>query len=181
MNKKVLEDQTMDTFDVRPKVGKPCRAASTIVRCLFTTAVWVATTVLVAPPSFSQVAPGLDTYVGIWRMSLNGKTVGTIQLLKYKDKLTGSVTNGHASIGDGGAIHMHEAPGGQPIVESALSEGVLHFVMAAAFDTTSDFTMTLNGPDKAHLIFYAHNGQTIDFDLRRVSWDENNAMQVQYQ
>ena len=137
--------------------------------------------VLAAASSFAQLASVPDTYIGIWRRYLNGKMVGTIQLLDYKGKVTGTFSNGHGKVGDDGAIQMYETPGAIPIVESSLSGGDLHLVLAAPFDTTNDLKMTLTGPDKAHLTCYLRNGRTLELDLKKVSMDENDAMHVQYQ
>ena len=132
--------------------------------------------VLAAASSFAQLASVPDTYIGIWRRYLNGKMVGTIQLLDYKGKVTGTFSNGHGKVGDDGAIQMYETPGAIPIVESSLSGGDLHLVLAAPFDTTNDLKMTLTGPDKAHLTCYLRNGRNLELDLKKVSMDENDAV-----
>jgi hypothetical protein len=170
----------MNTLKIKSQEDKSSGTTAMIARSIARTAVCLVILVLAATSSFAQLPSVPDTSTGIWRMYLNGKRVGTVQLLDYKGKLTGTVTNGHGSIGDGGAIQMYEAPGGSPIVESSLSGGDLHFVMAAPFNTTNDLKMTLNGSDKAHLTFYGTHGRTIEFDLKKVSFDENDAVQVQY-
>lgn len=170
----------MNTLKIKSQEDRSRSTNATVVRSVARTAVCLVIMVLAVTSSFAQLASVPDTYIGIWRMYLNGKKVGTVQLLDYKGKLTGTVTNGHGSIGDGGAIQMYEVPGASPIVESSLSGGDLHFVMAAPFNTTNDFKMTLDGSDKAHLTFYGTQGRTIEFDLKKISFDENNAVQVQY-
>jgi hypothetical protein len=153
---------------------------ATVVRSVARTAVCLVIMVLASTSSFAQLASVPDSYIGIWRRYLNGKMVGTVELIDYKGKLTGTVSNGHGSIGDGGAIQMYAVPGGLPIVESSLSGGDLHFVIAAPLDTTNDLKMTLTGPDKAQLTFYGTQGRTVEFDLKKISFDENDAVQVQY-
>jgi hypothetical protein len=170
----------MNAFRINSQEDKSLNTSAAVIRSIAKTTVCLVIMVLAAAPSFAQTASVADTYIGVWRMFLNGKRVGTLQLLDYKGKLTGTVTNSHGSVGDGGTIQMYEAPGGSPIVESSLSGGDLHFVMAAPFNTTNDFKMTLNGSDKAHLTFYGTQGRSIEFDLKKISFDENDAVQVQY-
>ncbi len=154
----------MNAFRIKPQDDKSLGTTPIAMRSITKTAVCLVIMVLAAASSVAQTTSVPDTYIGVWRMFLNGKRVGTLQLLDYKGKLTGTVTNGHGSVGDDGTIQMYEVPGGSPIVESSLSGGDLHFVMAAPFNTTNDFKMTLNGPDKAHLTFYGTRGRTIGFD-----------------
>ncbi len=129
----------------------------------------------VATPPAGQAAPGVDAYVGVWRMSFHGKRIGELEFIKYKNQLAGSLTNAHAIIGPDGVITMYQIPGSAPVAETAMSEGSLHFVVAEPFDSTIGFQMTLDGTDKARLLFNkkSPNGQTMDFDLTKVSWEEN--------
>lgn len=66
-----------------------------------------------------------------------------------------------------------------PIVESSLSGSDLHLLLAGPFDTTADMKITLTGPDKARLTCYAKHGQ-VEFDLKKVSNEENDAVHVEY-
>jgi hypothetical protein len=129
----------------------------------------------IATPLAGHGASGVDAYVGVWRMFFHGKRIGELEFIKYKDQLAGSLTNAHASIGPDGVITMYQIPGSARVAETAISEGSLHFVVAEPFDATIGFQMTLDGTDKARLLFNkkSPNGQTMDFDLTKISWEEN--------
>jgi hypothetical protein len=103
-----------------------------------------------------------------------------VQLVNYKGKVTGIYSGSAGTMGDDGAIQMFGIPGGMPIVESSLSGSDLHLVIAGPFDTTNDLKMTLTGPDKAHLTCYGNHGRVVEFDLKKVSLDENDAVHVEY-
>jgi hypothetical protein len=146
-----------------------------IVGLFLTAMAPVAISQVATPPPAGHGASGVDAYVGVWRMFFHGKRIGELEFIKYKDQLAGSLTNAHASIGPDGVITMHQIPGSAPVAETAMSEGFLHFVVAEPFDSTIGFQMTLDGTDKARLLFNkkSPNGQTMDFDLTKVSWEEN--------
>ena len=169
----------MDPISGRKRSERRRKAISTVMGVLLTAAAFIAVLQLSTLPAAGQAAavPGLDAYVGIWRMSFHGKRVGILEFMKYKDQLTGSLTNAHAAIGADGIVSMYQIPGSAPVVETAISEGTLHFVVAEPSEATLGFQMTLKGSDKAYLLFNrkAPNGQTMDFELTKVSWDENEA------
>jgi hypothetical protein len=52
-------------------------------------------------------------------MTVQGKRVGTLELINYNGRLTGSISNGHADIDSNGKLTRFEAiPGAAPIVEA---------------------------------------------------------------
>ena len=171
----------MNTLKIKSHEDKSRSTTATVARSIARTTVCLVIMVLAAASSFAQLASVPDTYIGIWRRYQNGKMVGTVELLNYKGKLTGTFSGSRGSIGDDGAIQIYEIPGGVPIVESSLSGGDLHLVLAGPGDTTNDLKMTLTGPDKAHLTCYLRNGRTLELDLKKISMDENEAVHVQYQ
>ena len=123
----------MNTLKIKSQEDKSRSTTATVARSIARTTVCLVIMVLAAASSFAQLASVPDFYIGIWRRYLNGKMVGTIQLLDYKEKVTGTFSNGNGKVGDDGAIQMYETPGAIPIVESSLSGGDLHLVLAAPF------------------------------------------------
>lgn len=125
-------------------------------------------------PAVGQATTGTDSYVGIWRISFQGSRVGVLEFMKYKDQLTGSVTNMQGKIGADDVISLYQVPGSAPVVETSMSQGGLHFVVADPRQALN-FQLTLNGADKARLVYFRANGETLELQLTKVSEDENNA------
>jgi hypothetical protein len=94
--------------------------------------------------------------------------------MKYKDQLTGSLTNMQGKVGADDAISLYQVPGSAPVVETSMSQGGLHFVVVEP-RAPLNFQMTLDGADKAHLVYFGTNGRTLELQLTKVSEDENNA------
>ena len=57
-------------------------------------------------------------------MSFHGKRVGILEFMKYKDQLTGSLTNAHEAIGADGIVSMYQIPGSAPVVETAIRKAL---------------------------------------------------------
>ena len=129
---------------------------------------------LASRPAVGQVSTGTDSYVGIWRLSFHGNRVGVLEFMKYKDQLTGSLTNMQGKIGADDVISIYQVPGSAPVVETSMSQGGLHFVVVEP-RVPINFQMTLDGADKAQLVYFRSNGETLELQLTRVSEDENNA------
>jgi hypothetical protein len=125
-------------------------------------------------PAVGQATTGADSYVGIWRISFHGSRVGILEFMKYKDQLTGSLTNMQGKIGADDVISLYQVPGSAPVVEASMSQGALHFVVANPRQPLN-FQVTLDGADKAHLVYFRANGETLELQLTKVSEDENNA------
>ena len=45
--------------------------------------------------SVAQATTNPASYVGIWKMTAQDKRVGTLELINYNGRLTGSITNAH--------------------------------------------------------------------------------------
>ena len=60
-------------------------------------------------PSVAQATTNQSSYTGIWMMTAQDKRVGTLELMNYNGRLTGSITNAHA------------IPGAAPIVQASIS------------------------------------------------------------
>jgi hypothetical protein len=170
----------MNALTMRSRQGEPGSTTATVTSSITKAILCLAIMVFAAAPSFAQLASVPNTYIGIWRRYYNGKMAGTVQLVNYKGKVTGIVSGSTSTLDAGGPLQMFGTPGGTPIVESSLSGSDLHMIIAGPFDTTNDMKMTLTGPDKAHLTCYGRNGRVVEFDLKKVSYEENDAMHVEY-
>jgi hypothetical protein len=170
----------MNALTVNTRVAESRPKTATVTRSIAKMTLWLGIILLAATPSFAQLASVPDSYIGVWRRYFNGKMAGTVQLVNYKGKLTGIYSGSAGKMGDDGAIQMFGTPGGVPIVESSLSGNDLDLVIAAPFDTTNKLKMNLTGPDKAHLTCYGHNGRVVEFDLKKVPLEENDAVHVEY-
>lgn len=169
----------MNAFQVNTREAESRPRTATVTRSIAKMTLWVGIIMLAAAPSFGQLASVPDSYLGVWRRYFNGKPAGTLELVNYKGKVTGIYSGSTGAIGENGAIQMYGKPGGMPIVESSLSGSDLHLILAGPFDSTADMKMTLIGPDRGHLTCYAKQGQ-VEFDLKKVSNDENDAVHVEY-
>ena len=169
----------MNAFKVNTQQNKSRVRTATVARSIAKMALWLAIVILATAPSFAQPGSAPDGYLGIWRRYSNGKMAGTVELVNYKGKVTGTYSGSAGSPGENGAIQMYGVPGAMPIVESSLSGSDLHLVIAGPADDTYELKMTLDGSDKAHLTCYAKHGQ-VEFDLKKVSYDENETVHVQY-
>ena len=129
---------------------------------------------LASGSAVGQAATGTDSYVGIWRISFRGSRVGVLEFMKYKDQLTGSLTNMQGKIGADDAISLYQVPGSAPVVETSMLQGGLHFVVADPRQALN-FQLTLDGADKARLVYFRANGEALELQLTKVSQDENNA------
>jgi hypothetical protein len=169
-----LEQTVMNLIHARPRPGQIRMSILMIMGLLSPVIPPGALPQLASRPASGQVSTGADSYIGIWRLSFHGNQVGVLEFMKYKDQLTGSLTNMHGKIGADGAISIYQVPGSAPVVETSMSQGGLHFVVVEP-RVPINFEMTLDGTDKAHLVYFRSNGETLKLELTRVSEDENNA------
>ncbi len=93
-------------------------------------------------------------------MTAQDKRVGTLELMNYKGRLTGSITNAHA------------IPGAAPIVQASISQGMLVMSTEEADETIVPWNMTLTGEGKG-LLHLAFKGHEMTFQITRISWEEN--------
>ena len=71
--------------------------------------------------SVAQATTNPTSYVGIWKMTAQDKRVGTLELMNYNGRLTGSITNAHAAMdSDGKLVEFEAIPGAAPIVQFML-------------------------------------------------------------
>lgn len=73
-------------------------------------------------PSIAQATAKQSSYVGIWKLTAQDKRVGTLELMNYNGRLTGSLTNAHATMDSNGKLVEFEAiPGAAPIVQASIT------------------------------------------------------------
>jgi hypothetical protein len=108
----------------------------------------------------AQVPTSPKAYVGIWQMTAQDKRVGTLELMNYNGRLTGSITNAHA------------IPGAAPIVQASISQGMLAITTEEINEAIVPWNMTLTGEGKG-LLQLAFKGHEMTFQITRISWEEN--------
>ncbi len=52
----------------------------------------------------AQATTNPASYVGVWKMMAQDKRVGTLELMNYNGRLTGTLTNAHASMDSNGKL-----------------------------------------------------------------------------
>ena len=111
-------------------------------------------------PSVAQATTNQSSYAGIWKMTAQDKRVGTLELMNYNGRLTGSITNAHA------------IPGAAPIVQASISQGMLAITTEEINEAIVPWNMTLTGEGKG-LLQLAFKGHEMTFQITRISWEEN--------
>jgi hypothetical protein len=125
--------------------------------------------------SVAQTATNPTSYVGVWKMSAQDKRVGTLELMNYNGRLTGTITNAHAAMDSNGKLVEFDAiPGAAPIVEASISQGMLVMSAEAINEAIVPWNMTLTGEGKG-LLQLAFKGHEMTFQITRISWEENEA------
>jgi hypothetical protein len=114
------------------------------------------------------------SYVGIWRMTVQDKRVGTLELMTYDGRLTGSITNAHATIdGNGKLVEFDAIPGAAPIVQASISQDVLAINTEEANESITSWNMSLTGEGKGTLQLAVKGHEMGPIQLTRISWEEN--------
>src|SRR6202166_2512820 len=86
--------------------------------------------------SAAQATTNPTSYVGIWKMTAQDKRVGTLELMNYNGRLTGMITNAHATMDSNGKlVEFLAIPGAAPIVQASISQGML-VISAESIDET---------------------------------------------
>jgi hypothetical protein len=123
--------------------------------------------------SVAQATTNPNSYVGIWKMTAQDKRVGTLELMNYKGRLTGSLTNAHATMDRNGKLVEFDAiPGAAPIVQANISQGMLAIDTEQIDEAIVPWNMTLTGEGKG-LLQLAFKGHEMTFQITRISWEEN--------
>jgi hypothetical protein len=123
--------------------------------------------------SVAQATTNPASYVGIWKMTAQDKRVGTLELMNYNGRLTGTLTNAHATMDSSGKLVEFEAiPGAAPIVQASISQGMLVMNAESTDETIVPWNMTLTGEGKG-LLHLAFKGHEMTFQITRISWEEN--------
>jgi hypothetical protein len=125
--------------------------------------------------SRAQATTNLSSYVGVWKLTAQDKRVGTLELMNYNGRLTGSLTNAHATMDSNGKLVEFDAiPGAAPIVQAGISQGMLVINTEQIDETIVPWNMTLTGEGKG-LLQLAFKGHEMTFQIARISWEENEA------
>jgi hypothetical protein len=123
----------------------------------------------------AQTATNPTSYAGVWKMTAQDKRVGTLELMNYNGRLTGTITNAHAAVDSNGKLVEFDAiPGAAPIVEASISQGMLVMSAEAINEAIVPWNMTLTGEGKG-LLQLAFKGHEMTFQITRISWEENEA------
>ena len=123
--------------------------------------------------SVAQATTNPTSYVGIWKMTAQDKRVGTLELMNYNGRLTGTLTNAHASMDSNGKLVEFDAiPGAAPIVQASMTQGMLVINAESIDETIVPWNMTPTGEGKG-LLQLAFKGHEMTFQITRISWQEN--------
>jgi hypothetical protein len=124
--------------------------------------------------SAAQATANLNSYAGVWKMTVQGKRVGTLELMTYNGRLTGSITNGHATMdGNGKLVELKAIPGAAPIVRADISGDALVISTEEVNESISTWEMTLTGPKTGLLRFAVKGHEMTPFQISQISWAEN--------
>jgi hypothetical protein len=127
----------------------------------------------VARASVAQATTNPNSYVGVWKVTAQDKRTGTLELMNYNGRLTGTLTNAHASMDSNGKLVEFDAiPGAAPIVQATISQGMLVINTEQIDETVVPWNMTLTGEGKG-LLQLAFKGHEMTFQITRISWEEN--------
>lgn len=106
-------------------------------------------------------------------MTAQDKRVGTLELMNYNGRLTGSITNAHATMDSNGKlVEFLAIPGAAPIVQASISQGMLVMSAETTDEAIVPWNMTLTGEGKG-LLHLAFKGHEMTFQITRISWEEN--------
>ena len=121
----------------------------------------------------AQTSTNAKAYIGIWKLTAGDKRVGTLELINYNGRLTGSLTNAHAAMDSNGKLVQFDAvPGASPVVDTNLSQGTLTISTETTDEHIVPWNMTLTGEGKG-LLQLAAKGHEMTFQITRISWEEN--------
>jgi hypothetical protein len=108
-------------------------------------------------------------------MTAQDKRVGTLELMNYNGRLTGSITNAHASMDNNGKlVSLDLIPGAAPVVQASISKGMLVMDTEEINEAIVPWNMTLTGEGKG-VLQLAFKGHEMSFQVERISWEENEA------
>lgn len=105
---------------------------------------------------------------GIWKVVAQDKRVATLELLNYNGRLTGTLTNAHATTdGNGKLVAFDAIPGAAPIVQASISQGMLVMNAESINEALVPWNMTLIGEGKG-LLQLAFKGHEMTFQITRI-------------
>lgn len=170
----ILEKRIMNLIDQPPRWGFRRKALSTVTGAV---ALAIACTVLVtfgSLPSKAQSLSRPDSYLGIWKMTVDGKRVGTLELMNYNGRIAGSITNAHAGFDANGKLVAFEAiPGAAPIVETNIAGNMLKITTEEVDGRPTTWNMSLSGQETGQLQLAVEGHPMPPFQTAKISWNEN--------
>lgn len=170
----ILEKRIMNLINQAPRWGIKQKALSTATGAV---ALVIACAVLVtigSRPSRAQSASSPDSYLGIWKMTVDGKRVGTLELMNYNGRMAGSITNAHAGFDGSGKLVAFEAiPGAAPIVETNVSENMLKITTEEVDGRPTTWNMSLSGRGAGQLQLAVEGHPMPPFQIEKISWEQN--------
>ena len=150
------------------RFGQKAASAVDLIRAACMASLLCTTGTLVA-----QATSNPSSYVGVWKMTAQDKRVGTLELMNYNGRLTGTLTNAHATMdGNGKLVAFDAIPGAAPIVQASISQGMLVMSAESINEAIVPWNMTLTGEGKG-LLQLAFKGHEMTFQITRISWEEN--------
>jgi hypothetical protein len=150
------------------KVGTRMAATTSLLGTAYLVFSLFGTSALVA-----QATTNPKSYVGIWKMTVQGKRIGTLELMNYNGRLTGTLTNAHAAMDANGKLVEFDAiPGAAPIVQTSISQNTLVINTEAVDETIIPWNMTLTGEGKGALRLAFKGHEMGPIQITRISWGE---------
>jgi hypothetical protein len=163
----------MNRIDNMARAGSDQKTVSFTVGAILLATTWMAISLFGTGPSVAEATTNPTSYVGIWKMTVLDKRVGTLELMNYNGRLTGTLTNAHATMDSNGKLVEFDAiPGAAPIVQASISQGMLVINTEAINEAIVPWNMTLTGEGKG-LLHLAFKGHEMTFQITRISWEEN--------
>ena len=170
----ILEKRIMNLINQAPRWSIRRKALSTAAGAVVLAMACAVLVTLGSRPSRAQSVSGPDSYLGIWKMTVDGKRVGTLELMNYNGRMAGSITNAHAGFDGNGKLVAFEAiPGAAPIVETNLSDNMLKITTEEVDGRPTTWNMSLSAQGAGHLQLAVEGHPMPPFQIEKISWKEN--------
>ena len=170
----ILEKRIMNLINQAPRWSFKQKILSTVTGGLALTIACAALIAFGSRPSKAQSVSSPDSYLGIWTMTVDGKRVGTLELMSYNGRIAGSITNAHAGFDNNGRLVAFKAiPGAAPIVETNISGNMLKITTEEVDGRPTTWNMSLSGQGAGQLQLAVEGHPMPPFQIAKISWNEN--------
>jgi beta-lactamase regulating signal transducer with metallopeptidase domain len=170
----ILEKRIMNLINQAPQWSFRRKALSTVTGVVGLALVCAVLVTFGSRPSRAQSMSSPDSYTGIWKMTVDGKRVGTLEIMNYNGKIAGSITNAHAGFDSNGKLVAFEAiPGAAPIVEADISGNMLKITTEEVDGRPTTWNMSLSGEGAGELQLAVEGHPMPPFQIAKISWKEN--------